>query len=518
MRTVTVSRRFRIFILIAIVAVVVLAALAAIVALRFQPVARDYVLTVLRNRYRSKVELGNLQISLFPTVRATGENLVLRFGERAGAPPMITIKRFTVEARFIGFFRYPRRIRHLRLEGLQIQIPPRVERKKNSSDGDTDLSKAPFILEEVIADGTTLKVLPNSPEKEPLIFDIRQLTLHSVGVGRPMIFRSMLNNAKPPGLIHTDGQFGPWHGDEPGDTPVSGKYTFRDADLSVFKGIAGTLASDGTYTGTLDTLEVRGWTEMPNFSLRIAEHPIHLRTEFQATVDGTNGNTILHPVRAILGDSAFEVSGAIARGALEKHKTILLEARAKDAALENFLRLSIKSAKPPMTGLISFLSTVKIPPGEEEVVDRLQLYGTFGVRDVRFTSPDVQQKIASLSHHAQGDPEDKKTGDVVAQFQGKFRLQNGVMRLPNLTFKVPGANITLAGNYALRSGRIDLRGTAKMQANISDMTTGIKHWLLKPIDPLFARDGAGTVLPINISGTRGDPSFRLDIGRVLKRN
>ena len=71
-------------------------------------------------------------------VRATGENLVLRFGERAGAPPMITIKRFTVQARFIGFFRYPRRIRHLRLEGLQIQIPPRAERKETSSGRDGD--------------------------------------------------------------------------------------------------------------------------------------------------------------------------------------------------------------------------------------------------------------------------------------------------------------------------------------------------------------------------------------------
>lgn len=502
--------------LMVIAAVGVLAAIAAIIALRFQPVARDYVLTVLRNRYRSKVELGNLQISLFPTVRATGENMVLRFGERPGVPPMITIKRFTVDARFIGFFRYPRRIRRLRLEGLQIQIPPRSERKKTSSGG-PDLSKTPFILEEVVADGTKLKVLPKTPDKEPLVFDIRQLTLHSVGVGRPMSFRSVLNNAKPPGLIHTDGQFGPWHGDEPGDTPVSGKYTFRDADLSVFKGIAGRLASDGRYAGTLDTLEVQGWTEMSNFSLRIADHPIHLRTEFQATVDGTNGNTVLHPVRAILGDSAFEVSGAIARGALEKHKTILLDAHAKDAALENFLQLSVKSAKPPMTGLISFQSTVKIPPGEQEVVDRLQLDGTFRVHDTRFTSPDVQQKIASLSHRAQGEPEDKKTGDVVAQFQGKFRLQNGVMRLPNLSFKVPGANITLAGNYALRSGRIDFRGTAKMQARISEMTTGMKHWLLKPIDPLFARDGAGAVLPINISGTRGDPSFRLDVGRVLKR-
>jgi hypothetical protein len=50
------------------------------------------------------------------------------------------------------------------------------------------------------------------------------------------------------------------------------------------------------------------------------------------------------------------------------------------------------------------------------------------------------------------------------------------------------------------------------------MTTGVKHVLLKPIDPLFRRDGAGAVLPIVISGTRGDPSFTLNIGRVLKRN
>jgi hypothetical protein len=69
----------------------------------------------------------------------------------------------------------------------------------------------------------------------------------------------------------------------------------------------------------------------------------------------------------------------------------------------------------------------------------------------------------------------------------------------------------------LRSGAIDFQGTAKLDATVSEMTTGIKRLLLKPIDPLFRRDGAGTVLPIKISGTRGEPSFSLDIGRVLKR-
>ena len=34
-----------------------------------------------------------------------------------------------------------------------------------------------------------------------------------------------------------------------------------------------------------------------------------------------------------------------------------------------------------MTGLISFEAHVKIPPGEQEVVHRLQLDGTFRLRD-----------------------------------------------------------------------------------------------------------------------------------------
>ena len=43
--------------------------------------------------------------------------------------------------------------------------------------------------------------------------------------------------------------------------------------------------------------------------------------------------------------------------------------------------------------------------------------------------------------------------------------------------------------------------------------------LLKPIDPLFTRDGAGTVIPVRIGGTRNAPAFKLDVkGTLLRRN
>ena len=63
---------------------------------------------------------------------------------------------------------------------------------------------------------------------------------------------------KPPGQIHSVGSFGPWSADEPGDTPLAGDYTFDNADLGVFNGIAGILKSKGAFQGTLDTVNAHG--------------------------------------------------------------------------------------------------------------------------------------------------------------------------------------------------------------------------------------------------------------------
>jgi hypothetical protein len=511
------SRRVRIFLWVVLCVFAGIGVTVGTLIYRFQPIARNYVISALRERYHSDVNLGDLRISLFPSVHATGENLELHFGNRPDLPPLVRVRRFTLDASFAGFFRNPKRIGHLNLEGTEIHTPPRSGSHSTAAANSSGTAvRIPFVLEEVIADGTRLETMPSDPSKQPLIFHIRELALHSVGIGEAMTFHATLDNPKPPGLIHSDGKFGPWQADEPGSTPVSGKYTFRDADLGIFHGIGGTLSSDGQYTGQLARIEVQGTTETPNFTLSTGQHPMHLHTDFQATVDGTNGNTVLHPVKARLGDSDFEVSGSIDRSALEEHKTILLDATAQGAHLEDFLRLSVKSPRPPMTGRISFTTKVKLPPGKTDVVDRIQLAGSFGLNGVRFASADVQGKIAGLSHRAQGHPQ-AEGSDVTADFRGRFFLRDGMLTLPDLDFRVPGADVSLAGKYAVRSGDLSFQGTARLDATVSEMTTGIKRILLKPIDPLFRRDGAGTVLPIEIGGTRGSPSFHLDIGKVLRR-
>lgn len=518
MRTqhVALSRGARILLWTIVGVVAAAAATVAIIVARFQPVARDYVISALQQRYKSEVSLGNLRISLFPEVHATADNLVLRMAGQPDGPPLIVVRRLTIDAQFIGFFRHPKRIRKITLEGLEIHIPPKQPGQPRLSTSAHTAHVTPFVLGEVIADGTKLETLPADPQKLPLHFDIRQLTLHSVGPGQPMTFQAVLENAKPPGLIRSGGRFGPWNEDSPGDTNVSGKYTFRDANLAVFHGINGILSSDGDYTGQLDRIDVHGTTDVPHFSLTTGGQALPLHTEFDATVDGANGNTDLHPVRAVLGKSAFQIRGAIERRALETHKEIDLEADTKETCLEDFLRLAMKGA-PPMKGRIGFNTKVQIPPGTTPVIQRLRLAGMFALSDVRFNTENIQQKIASLSHHAQGDPKNTDVNDVAAQFGGQFTLRDGILGLPELNFEVPGARVDLTGNYVLESGEIDFRGTARLQASPSQMATGVKHVLLKPLDPLFRRDGAGMVLPIEISGTRGSPSFRLDLGKMFSR-
>jgi hypothetical protein len=50
-----------------------------------------------------------------------------------------------------------------------------------------------------------------------------------------------------------------------------------------------------------------------------------------------------------------------------------------------------------------------------------------------------------------------------------------------------------------------------VQARISQTFSGVKRWLLKPVDPIFAKEGHGAVIPIKIGGTRTEPQFGLNM-------
>ena len=88
-----------------------------------------------------------------------------------------------------------------------------------------------------------------------------------------------------------------------------------------------------------------------------------------------------------------------------------------------------------------------------------------------------------------------------------------MLSFSSLQFAIPGTRADVNGKYSLDGNTFDFHGTLRLQAKLSQMTTGWKSILLKPVDPFFHKHGAGTEIPFKISGTRDAPHFGLDFGR-----
>jgi hypothetical protein len=143
------------------------------------------------------------------------------------------------------------------------------------------------------------------------------------------------------------------------------------------------------------------------------------------------------------------------------------------------------------------------------------LSGTFHVPRTHFTNGKVQEKIDSLSLISQGKPKEARQHideNVPADLRGTFVLNDGVISFSLLHFLIPGTHVDLTGIYSLDGQTFDFRGKAMLDAKLSQMTTGWKSILLKPVDPFFRKDGVGTEVPIRVTGTQSEPHFGLDFG------
>jgi hypothetical protein len=522
------------------------AALVAVLAAVFAasvPVSsatlRDRIVRTLADKLDSDVELGQLQFRLFPSLRVEGADLTIRRRGATGTyPPLIVVKNFHVDGSIAGLM--AKHVDHVQLSGLTISIAPKSERKEQEQiraanpdeaavgTGGTQtpdqkrkdpLKDGGVVLDRVDTDDAQLVIIPDSPGKTPKIWAIHHLTMNDLGATYSWPFRATLTNGVPPGEIAVKGNFGPWNRIEPGDTPLDGRFDFADADLSVFNGIAGTLSSTGSFTGTLDQIHSEGQTETPDFTIKVGGHPFPLRTKYQALIDGTNGNTHLEKIEATFLKSHLLAKGSVVDAPQGRHgRTVALEINMNDARLEDVMTMVVPTATPPIVGALKLTTKFLLPPGESDVVQRLRLDGRFSVGRARFTNYDVQGKINELSKRGRGKTEEVKNENVASDFQGRFTLGGGRLELPDLSFSVPGAKVELAGTYALRPQTLAFKGQLLIDAMISETMSGWKRWLMKPADTIFRRpDGKGSAIPIEINGTRNEPKFGLDVRSVFKR-
>ena len=497
-----------------------------------EPILRRRIIETLSARFNAPVELDRVDISLFRGIEVNAYGLRIPYpaGTTPVTPdhPMIAADHFAFRTSFRGLLRQPTHVALVRVDGLEIHVPPagfRSETRNREADLDDPRlkPKIAIVVSELQCRNTRLflesaRPGPDHGHKPPLEFDIASLDLENVGRDQAMRYDAQLTNPKPAGEIHAAGHFGPWaNGDplgEPGQTPIDGDYSFDHADLSTFKGIGGTLSSRGHFAGALDRIAVDGESDTPNFFLDLSEHPLPLHTRFHAIVDGSNGDTYLQPVQARLASSDFTVSGDIVKVKDGGHD-LRLQVEIPHGRMQDFLRLAVKTSPPLLNGQLTMHARLEIPPGPVRVPQKLLLSGTFSLTGVKFNNPKTQDRIDGLSVRAQGRPDEvaavgnDRRPETRSQLSANLNISHGVLAVTDIHYTVPGALVLLNGVYSMDGKLFEFKGHVRTQATASQMVGGWKGLLLKPLDRFLEKNGAGVELPIEMTGTNGDVHFGL---------
>jgi hypothetical protein len=505
-----------------LLAVIVVAAVGEVMMHRAAPILEGRVIETLRARFKSRVEMDGFAVSVLKGLEISGDGLRIYPPDdvvAAGATqPLIALKHFSFHANLGGLFVKPMHVGSVHVTGMTISIPPREMRaqavKQEKYDG-----KIKILVDEIVFEDSRLIIGTEKPNKDPKDFEMSRIVMRDVGPNEPWSYDATLVNAIPKGNIHAAGTFGPWNNESPGDSTVTGHYTFDHADLNPIKGIGGMLSSVGAFSGQLNKIVVDGTTETPDFSLDTANHPMPLHTKFHAIVDGTSGDTYLRSVEARLGKTDFTCNGAVVNVKGQGH-IIDMDVNVPNGRIQDFLQLAVKTTPVVMTGQLTMKTKLHIRPGKESVARKIGLTGGFTLQQIHFTNPEVEDKVDMLSLRAQGDPKDAKPGaeDVHSQMTGQFVMDAGKLSFSKLNYALPGATVALTGEYSLDGQRFEFEGKLRTDAKVSQMVASKwKSILLKPVDPFFKKNGAGAEIPVKISGTRSAPKFGLDLGHKDKK-
>jgi hypothetical protein len=428
-------------------------------------------------------------------------------------PPIITVEKLVVQGSIAGMLTSPKRLSAVRVMGMHMVIPPKTPDEApaivplNSGPGGKALA-----ISKITADGVMLEFLPEDRGKKSYLLKIDRLGITDVGSGTSMSYRATLTNTKPPGVIQSEGKFGPWNPNDVGATPISGSFTYDNIDLSIFKSISGTGHARGQFAGPLARVRTHGNIDVSAFHVDGSDHSVQLATTFDATVNGTNGDVSLTPVVARFRGTRIEVRGSVAGHEGGKGKTADFDVAVPKGRVDDLLYLFNKG-EPGMSGDVTLNGKFLWPPGPREFLEEIRLGLAFGMDGSQFTNPNTQDSIDHLSESAGGESKKVQNEDprtVLSQLRGNIQVRNGISAISNASFDVPGAHATVRGTYNLLNQRVNLQGTLDTKGNLSDATTGFKALVVKAITPLFKKTKSVRIVPFQVTGAYGNTSVGID--------
>ena len=492
---------------LAIVALIVgaLLVVAAVVVSAKWPFTPKHVVADLEQASRTTVAFKMFHQTYFPHPGCVLEDVTFRHAG-SSAPPLLTVKRLTIEGSYSGLL--SERVPLIRAEAAHVVLPPVSSGQKIFEWGS---SRSHATIGEIVADGAILDVTSAHPGTPPLRFQIRKVAIHDLGTGGALPFHIEVLNPTPPGELIATGRLGPWRSGDFALTPLSGTYVFRRAQLGAFHGIAGTLSSEGRFQGPINALTVRGSTDVPDFEVTRSGHKVHLVTQFDALVNGTQGDVVLRSVDGRWGHTTVTGKGRIEGTPGRKGKIASFDFVVRGGRIDDVLYLFVRSPQAPLAGPTTFEARVTIPPGKKKFVEKVVLEGQFEITSAQFTSPKTQNSVDKLSSQARGQKDVESPEAVVSGLNGHVLLTGGVAHFSSIVMDVPGARARMHGTYGLENQRVSLHGMLFLDVKLSQATSGIKSFLLKPLEPFLKKNRRrGAKMPVGITGAYSHPSYHTD--------
>jgi hypothetical protein len=462
----------------------------------------------LQHILNATVEIKSFRQTYFPYAGYVAEGVTVRQKQSPGTSgqPFVSVDRLTVRASYFGLLHKPHRLSTVVAEGAHIVIPENGINLTSQSSGKTD----PVIIAELRVEQAILDVASSTHEPGPLRFAIHFARFLNVGPNATVAFSSSVHIPEPPGEVETKGWIGPWRGDHGAirSTPISGSYVLREANLGHYASLDGILSSQGEFLGTLAQLSVEGSTNSPDFGVRESGHHFNVKTRFTGSVDLKNGDVDITALQADFGKTTMAGTAKVAG----TQKTVSLNVIRGKGEVQDLILLFSKAQRSPILGPISFTAKAALPPGDRPFTKRVRLEGTFDIDRAHFSAPKTQQGVDKLSADSKGEPSPlAEEIDTVSDLDGQVALKDGIARFSQVTFSVPGATANMAGTYSLLDRRVKFNGNMRMQATLSQATTGAKSVFLKILDPFYKKKGAGAELPVQMAGIYGDTHFSVGL-------
>ncbi len=506
--------RKRLWLLIGAIALVVLVVGFYFISANW-PYRYRKIKPMLEDDLSSQLEITSYHRIYFPHPGFVATGLTLRRKSALNLPPLGHADMMEVEGRWSDLLLLRQRVQVVEVTGLHIVLPPIGSQANHANfppGSSSDFTGPDTAIEMFKIHNSILEIMRNNGKR--LIFPVRELDLAHFEKNQAINYALDMNNAIPSGRIESRGSFGPLNAKQIASTPVVGSFTFTSINLHDVGDIGGTMSAHGEFHGPLGALEAQADSITPNFSVD-GGRPTRVAASIQCTVNGTNGEVVMHEIEAHTGRSSIHAAGAVQGSP----KATNIDFDVKGGRAEDVMRPFL-GGEVPISGPVSLRGHAYLEPeGRGHFLHRLHVSGTFDIPQERVTDQKTQKSLTDFSHRAQdkdkkdsGEQAADQSSDALSSLQGPARIEDAVASSRRLTFRVPGAQADLGGTFNFHTKAVHLIGNLRMDSDISHAATGFKSFLLKPLAPFFKKKNAGALVPIAVTGTPGHYQVTQDLG------